>query len=227
MKTKYWIKRTFPFVPVWWARYKNIMLKKMGRREVFTRFYKTNRWKSENSRSGPGSELEQTIVIRDVLPRVIEELDIRSLLDIPCGDYHWMQHVQLNVNYIGADIVEEAVAANAERYSREMVSFRRLDLVVDELPEVDMVFCRDCLVHLSNEDALNAFENIVKSKSKYLLVTTFPDTQENLDIPTGRWRRLNMQKPPFNLGEPIALVNEQCPVSGRGDKSMGLWQINY
>ena len=57
-----------------------------------------------------------------------------------------------------------------------------MDLVNDELPKVDLIFCRDCLFHLPNDMILKALENIYKSKSKYLLTTTFTDNIPNKDI---------------------------------------------
>jgi len=48
----------------------------------------------------------------------------------------------------------------------------------------------------------NVLRNIRRSGSAYLLVTTFPDRKENVDIITGNWRPLNMEKPPFNFPRP-------------------------
>jgi hypothetical protein len=42
------------------------------------------------------------------------------------------------------------------------------------------------------------------------------------------WRPLNLEIAPFNLGKPIALINEDSK-ERRGkysDKSLGLWKIN-
>ncbi|HYH44625.1 MAG TPA: hypothetical protein VEG34_03005 [Thermoanaerobaculia bacterium] len=65
--------------------------------------------------SGVGSTLRETARLREALPGLIREEGVRSLLDIPCGDFHWMQHVALDVEdveYTGADVVPEIVAAN-------------------------------------------------------------------------------------------------------------------
>jgi hypothetical protein len=87
-------------------------------RALFDRVYAEHRWRSADSKSGPGSSVEQTAVIRDRLPKLIAELGVKSVLDIPCGDLHWMQHVDLGAaRYIGADIVESMIAANRRRFA--------------------------------------------------------------------------------------------------------------
>ncbi len=82
--------------------------------EVFTRHYRRNFWGSNESRSGPGSELQSTENIRRSLPDLIQNFGVRRLLDVPCGDFNWMQHVisTTNVEYIGGDIVKELVETN-------------------------------------------------------------------------------------------------------------------
>lgn len=63
---------------------------------VFTAIYRTNRWGSEETRSGTGSERARTRRVAAELGRLIRDLGIRSVLDIPCGDFNWMQDVRLD-----------------------------------------------------------------------------------------------------------------------------------
>jgi hypothetical protein len=83
-------------------------------------------------------------------------------------------------------------------------------------------------VHFSFYDINKAIENIKRSEIKYLLTTTFPACDQNIDIVTGDWRIVNLEKAPFNFPTPIKMINENC-TEGNGtyaDKSLGLWQIN-
>jgi hypothetical protein len=147
------------------------------------------------------------------------------MLDIPCGDFWWMKEVELgNICYTGADIVHDLVEGN-KQYENRNRSFRKLDLIRDELPAVDLVFVRDCLVHLSFEDIFKALQNIVDSKSRYLLTTTFTARDKNRDIATGQWRALNLVLAPFNLPQPEVLINEYHPKKEYADKCLGLWHI--
>ena len=97
----------------------------------------------------------------------------------------------------------------------------------DELPTTDLIFCRDCLVHLSYEHINKALANIKKSKSKYLLTTTFVETERNYDIATGDWRPLNLIKSPFSLSNPVEVINEGYFKTGEesADKSLLLYEI--
>ena len=196
-------------------------------REIFRNIYNSNYWGNSDSRSGAGSDLKQTDVIRRELPELFEEFNVRTMVDIPCGDWHWMKEVAFDIDYIGADIVPELIQLNQELYGNDSRRFMTLDLTKDVLPRVDLVFSRDVLVHLSFNDIFSAFHNIKHSDSKYFLTTTFTARDSNIDIPTGHWRPLNLQKAPFNLPEPLMLINENCTEGDGswGDKSLGLWMV--
>lgn len=62
---------------------------------TFTSIYRNNGWGSLESRSGAGSTLASTANIRRELPGLVERLNIRTLLDAPCGDFNWMKEVAL------------------------------------------------------------------------------------------------------------------------------------
>lgn len=194
--------------------------------ERFTRIYERRFWGPLESSSGPGSSLEQARVVMEMLPQLLEEFDIRSVLDIPCGDLHWMQHVELPVEeYIGGDIVGELVTRNREQFGRSDRVFLHLDMISSELPKTDLVLCRDGLVHLRYEQIWEALANFKRSGARYLLCTTFTGDRENRDVQTGDWRPLNFQNPPFSFPESIRLIDEHCPEEGFGDKALGLWEL--
>jgi hypothetical protein len=206
-------------------RLRSLVLDRNGRRLVFEEIFRENRWGDPESRSGLGSNLLFTETLRAELPRVIEEFGVRSMLDLPCGDFFWMQLLALDLDYLGGDIVPQLVERNQRLFGDERHRFEELDIVRDRLPTVDLVFCRDCLVHLSYADALRALGNVRRSGSTYLLTTTYFDRQSNRDIRTGDWRTLNLRLPPFGLPPPLRLIDEQAPQEGFRDKALGLWRI--
>lgn len=209
-----------------------IRQKKLGRRtpeQVFSRIYHKNKWRGAESRSGKGSDLDQTKILIEELAKIFRDRNITSVLDIPCGDFNWMKHVDLSgIEYVGADIVPDLIAANNEAFGGGDLKFVVCDLISDELPRSQLIFVRDCLVHLSFEHGLQAIENIKRSGATYLLTTTFPEQSENLDIATGEWRRINLQSEPYNFPEPIMLMNENYFKEDQRnrDKSLGLWKIS-
>jgi hypothetical protein len=194
-------------------------------KEIFTEAFSNNKWGDADSHSGEGSNLAQTEAVRSAIPRLIDELGCRSMLDAPCGDFFWMRLVDMDVDYTGADIVDQLVEQNKERYGGPNRRFIVLDLLEDPIPSVDLVLSRDCLVHFSDGDALRAIKNIRASNSKYVLTTTFVDRAHNSDIPTGSWRPINLRLAPFLFPAPMELIDEQCPVRGYSDKHLALWSV--
>jgi SAM-dependent methyltransferase len=195
----------------------------------FSLIYEDNIFEGKQSRSGEGSDMVQTAEIRRVLPELMRELQIKSFLDAPCGDWFWMKETPLGVDkYIGADIVEKLIEDNRQKFSDEKHEFICRDLAKDDLPCVDLIFCRDCLVHLNYADVMKVLENFKRSGSKYLLTTTFAGRAENKDL-VGKdiWRTLNLQVAPFNFPQPVKLINEQCTEADCKftDKSLGLWLL--
>jgi len=198
--------------------------------QVFTEIYDTNHWANSESVSGHGSEIRQTESLVKDLNKLFEEKNITSVLDIPCGDFNWMQRVDLsNIKYVGADIVENLIERNKAQFQENKnLQFKVLNLTVDPLPESDVIIVRDCFVHLSYKDINMAIKNIKSSNSKYLLITTYPKTNQNHDILTGDWRALNFQKEPFNFPDPLYIINEEVSKDNVQDKGkcMFLWEID-
>jgi hypothetical protein len=196
--------------------------------ERFDHIARTNLW-GGGSRSGLGSDLAATARLRAALPSFLARREVRSLLDVPCGDFGWLSTVDLRVSYTGADIVPSLVDENERRYggSSSGRRFLTLDLTKNALPRADVVLCRDCLVHLSFENIHRAIDNIRASGASYLLTTTFLEHDANVDIEDGDWRVLNLERAPFNLPPPLDVLVEDC-VEGDGayaDKALGLWRL--
>ncbi|SDY47312.1 hypothetical protein SAMN05216215_102768 [Saccharopolyspora shandongensis] len=204
----------------------NLLQQETG--EVFRYIYRHNLWGSDESVSGNGSENAATEHIRAEIPALLRRRGVRTVADVPCGDFGWLSTTDLGVEtYFGADIVPELVARNRDRYGGAQRRFEILDLTADPLPAADLVLCRDCLVHLTFDQIRAALRNIRRSGARYLLTTTFPELAVNVDAETGDWRPLNFQLAPFGFPAPLELVVEGC-VEGDGryaDKALGLWEV--
>ena len=141
-------------------------------KDIFTEIYKKNKWGDKDSYSGSGSNIIQTKNILRELPKVVRKYEIKSILDLPCGDFYWMKEFNFkNLEYIGADIVSELIEKNIKEFSTQNIKFKNLDLIANDLPYCDLLFCRDCLVHFSFDDIFKALKNIKRSKFKYILTT--------------------------------------------------------
>jgi hypothetical protein len=220
------VKRRAPWlIPLYSFLCWNLVIRPRWRKagmQIFEEHYRTNAWRGDESASGTGSSLAATEVVRTILPQIVRRFGIASLLDIPCGDFNWMQHLDLPISrYIGADVVEELIAENRRRFSDSKRTFLSLDLTTDPLPPSDLVLCRDCLFHFSFFDISRAIANIMRSDVKLLLTTTYPTLHRNRNVVTGEWRPLNLQIAPFSFPEPLMLIDEKSD-----DKHLGLWRVS-
>jgi SAM-dependent methyltransferase len=217
------VSHTFPG---WYRRYQHGKRARLyagkSREEVFGIIHRQNLWASPETVSGHGSTLAETQPIRQALPALVRELGIRSVLDVPCGDFHWMRELApLFESYKGGDIVLQLVEANRAKFGSDKVEFLHLDVVSSPLPAVDLVIVRDCLVHLSLAEAAAALQNIARSGSTWMLATHFEGIQ-NEEAITGEWRPLNLCGAPFGLPAPDRLLADSASHAG---KTLGLWRL--
>lgn len=188
--------------------------------DKFHDIYVNNLWRNSESRSGRGSSLEWAEVIMPELVSLIKELEVESFLDIPCGDFNWMKEIVDEIpEYIGADVVPKMIEDNKEKYPD--IDFRVLSVIDSPLPQVDMLFCRDCLVHLKTENVKRSLKNIKAAKPKYVVLTHFPPAK-NIEIEDGNWRALNMNAFLDDSYEEIKMIKERA-----NNKYLGVWKCNY
>ena len=174
----------------------------------FTNIYRTNHWSSNESKSGPGSELKWTVSVRDTLTKLFNELKIKNMLDLSCGDWNWMKslsHLYIDdFKYTGLDIVENIVDNNNKLYGNNNIIFKNIDMLRYlkslESKSVDLILCRHTLEHLQTEYCINVLQEM-KRVSKYTLITTHKITSKNTDLDHSRadYRPINLEIEPFSL----------------------------
>jgi hypothetical protein len=193
--------------------------------ERFTTIYETHFWVDDESRSGGGSNLYATEKIREAIPGLFVKYGVRSVLDIPCGDFFWFKEMNLDLDrYTGGDIVVPLIASVAEKYTSPTRSFRVMDLTKDVLPECDLILVRDCFIHLSFEAIFAALRNITQSKIRYMLTTHYADLAANVDIETGSYHLVNLCESPFNFPPALELIDD-C-AKGLAPHQLGLWLVD-
>lgn len=209
----------------------------MDYKEVFSNIYENYGFGGSESRSGPGSTIQETEIVREGIKRIIKERQIKSVVDIPCGDFNWMKEIVFNFeNYIGGDIVEKCIEDNNEKYSNSRIKFINFDLLKDEIPEADLLIVRDVIGHFPIEDGKQIIQNILKSKCKYLLSTSWYNVNdieyykkhENKQVDHGSFYAVNLMSDPFNFPEPDDIIEEVVKVENYdlgNRKVMALWDI--
>jgi hypothetical protein len=217
------VRRHTPFLITPWTAFKRMiwLIRYPTAASRFARIHETNYWASGESRSGEGSTLEATTDVRLALQDFILEHRVTSMLDVPCGDFNWMRHVEMNIPYVGGDIVEAIITRNRELYENPVRTFEVIDLTSSTLPRCELVFTRDCLNHLSIEDITRAIANIRASGARYLAVTQFPEEMSNRNQESGfHYRALNFQLLPFNWPSPLTTIKD----SSHPGKYMAFWE---
>jgi len=153
---------------------------------------------------------------------LIHRYNIRTMIDVPCGDANWQfQAWELDSldAYIGLDVAVPAIRLNQERFKfhRNKV-FEPWDMTQCGLPRlvrngapdgeaVDLVHFRDAIQHMPIALARKAVCNVAKSGAKYVIITTFPDTEVNQEA---KWwppfSKYNLLRPPFSFPAPLNCV---------------------
>ncbi len=174
--------------------------------EAFTEIYKKGVWGGKWF-SGGGAWIEYAQPYVDFLQNFLREKNIQSVVDVGCGDWLFSQYIDWSgVHYVGCDAVEFIVERNRECFGQPSIDFLHLDALDSELPDADLLICKDVLQHLSNEDVIRFLARL--GKYKYCLITndvkgnTF--TSANRDISRGEHRPIDLIAPPFNLEAKIA-----------------------
>jgi SAM-dependent methyltransferase len=198
----------------------------LSRRDTFVEIMKRGIWGSAGNESGGGSTIDYTAKARDIVLHVVEQYQVRSLLDVACGDFSWMplvlERIRGEFRYVGGDIVPALVERH--RQSHPAHEFLVLDCVCDDLPACDLVLCRDMLQHLPVADIKAALRNISRSGARFLLATTHlrqVGWRNRRDIRVGKCNDRNLLLGPFNLGNPVAIYSEE----DAGNKFLGLWVL--
>jgi SAM-dependent methyltransferase len=183
-----------------------------GDSDIFDKIYENSYW---GNGSGGGSSPEATQPYKIFLENFIRQHDIKSVVDLGCGDWQFSQFLDFGgATYIGIDACKSVIKNNQQSFSRSGVSFANLPKDYNELPSADLLVCKDVLMHLSTKevkDVLSILRNF-----KYALITndvpcvpTFGETLlklrslyspvVNREIKTGDYRTLDPTQHPFNL----------------------------
>ena len=184
---------------------------------------------------GPGSKSEtvKQMGTIDFINNMIKKYNIKSISDCPCGLFeNWMYLVDLkDVKYTGYDINDMAIKRNKKNYPNR--SFFEIDMVNEVLPYANLIICRDCFFHLSNDFVLKAINNFKLSGSKYLLATHHNWLKINTDLTNKEleceagFRLINLEIKPFNMGLPIENHNEDVKKYYKpgNNRQMSLWRL--
>ena len=158
--------------------WRNRRFKSYSTKEMFTEVYSKNLWGAQNQPvkgyySGPGSH--DVNVVKDYVDCIEKFIrknpNLKSAVDLGCGDFNIGKSIApVFDDYIGVDIVEKVIEHNLKTVNIENVTFKTLNAIEEELPYSDIVFVREVLQHLKNDEIMRVINNI-KRHAKCLVVT--------------------------------------------------------
>lgn len=196
------------------------------RQQVFDEIYTHNRWNSKESGSGPGSTKHATAKITVQIRELATELGVESVLNLACGDDNWTPELP---GYVGVDV--SSVAIHRARKSHPLREYQVLDGVEDPLPYCDLIIIRDCIQHLSLKEGTRLLHNVRSVGAKWLLASTFVNGI-NEDIKTGDAYSPDLQAHPFNLRNPLRILDDGYHFTHAEDtatrdprKKLALWSL--
>jgi SAM-dependent methyltransferase len=181
------------------------------RKKIFKYIFLSGYWLDYNtnenqSRSGRGSNIDQSLYLKEELKLFFEKNNVKNILDIGCGDFKWMSSLLKEVDYdsyLGIDIVDKLIDNNIRNYETDKIQFLQKDIVNEEiatLKKFDFILVRHVFIHLKNSNINKVIDKIKKLDFKFFCVTSDPKILHNSDLKTeGRYRDVNLLISPFFL----------------------------
>jgi len=169
------------------------------------KFVEMKRAHNQESLSGPGSWEVNTKESIELINQVISEYNVKSILDLGCGDWNWFKNVNLeNVWYEGWDADTQMIEGNRHKYGSNKINFFVSDIVLKKYPKVDLIICRDVLFHIDVDLTLKVL-NKIKASATLLISTSFRDVDNNTgpasytNFDDWGFYNINLNIEPFNL----------------------------
>ncbi|MCW3000032.1 MAG: hypothetical protein JWN65_3581 [Solirubrobacterales bacterium] len=195
----------------------------MSTPDIFESIYQEGLWGAHpdgDLSSGRGSHDEVIVVpyvaaVRDFLT----SLGPVDVVDLGCGDFNVGSQVRDACGaYVACDVAASVIARNREKFADLDVDFRVLNMLEDPLPEGDVVFIRQVLQHLSNDQIAQVLPRLGQYRWAVITEHLPSDGQfvPNLDIIPGPGIRTQVRsgvvldEPPFELT--YAAARELCVV---------------
>ncbi|MES2608152.1 MAG: class I SAM-dependent methyltransferase [Pseudomonadota bacterium] len=201
----------------------SLQAKSAGLTDCFQNIYDENKW---NGGSGPGSFPENTVGYREVLQDLISQEDIKSVSDVGCGDWQFMQLISIgaDVTYTGYDVAHSIIDMNAQKFRAPNITFVAYSGDFTDIKPANLCVIKDVLQHL-NKSYIDLFIKQM-NKFRYVLITNCCESSDlayqsnfNGEIQNGGWRPLDLTKAPYNLKMDLLL-----DYNGGGHKRVYLWK---
>lgn len=184
-------------------------------------FYSNAKWpppdELQRSASGGGSDLGiATKRSLKFLKEAITEYNVKSIIDVPCGDVNWIFESFITDTipiYLGLDIVKDVIDMNTHRFSHHKNKYFSVwDPTTCALPQFkvpssetkeqqysfELIHVRDVIQHLPIRKGIRFFCNVFTSGAKVLVTTTYRG-YVNENVHEGGSFKNDLEQEPFGF----------------------------
>jgi hypothetical protein len=198
--------------------------------------------------SGDGSYDGISDTIIETLSKFIADYNITQIIDLSCGDMKWMS-VVLDKNkqitdYHGNDVsltVIRMAQKNIKKRDNLNISFSNCNTshkrFAKNLSKIikgtSLIFSRLTIQHMTNEEIINTFRNLIKYvKFSYFGISSIKslinihdewivlDDTNGQDINRGGYRGVDLDLPPYDIVQPVAILDDQVHKSSKVHKEL-------
>lgn len=185
----------------------------------FKLIYDRRLWSGSGKREticGAGSTMHATAEIKEDIEKFLKDYDVSSIVDCGCGDFFWMQFVNMNrAEYTGVDIVDDIIEDNKIKYPEHTFLAGN---IIETIPPGEVVIIRDVLQHLSLADNQRIIENAFSSATRFVIASSYVRDKYNCETLCTKYRKRNLMLEPFNLPEPLLYLRD-----GAERRKLGVW----
>ena len=166
--------------------------------QIFDDIYSNKKW---GDGSGGGSDPAVCAPYCRLVEWIIEERNIKRVLDLGCGDGRVAAYIDWRgVYYVGIDCSRECpnLAVQYPTWNNHEILIR--DILADPLPVAsyfDLVLLKEVTQHLPNADVIRLMERL--KDYPLVLHCSGYDGPFNVDIAMGETRPVDLALPPFGL----------------------------
>lgn len=164
----------------------------MKNNEIFGNIYRNKVW-GEGSQasplSGSGSDPKNAITYVNFVRDFISSRNITSVVDVGHGDWQmWKDYSFSNVKYLGLDVAAGLSEDIERKFGNSLRKFQYYDVESSNLPNADLLICKDVLQHLSRSDAktllaqMNQFKYLIICNDIYLIESIIFEVRNFLQL---------------------------------------------
>jgi SAM-dependent methyltransferase len=138
--------------------------------EAFDEIYRKGYWGLATP-SGHGSYGLWAEAFSRIILDLVEREGIRHVVDVGCGDFNVGRQIAPAVEtYTALDVSGYIIERNRKAFAFDNVTFRQFDLLKDSPPSGDLIFVRQVLQHLSNDQVETALRNLEKCTASRIVI---------------------------------------------------------